>query len=192
MTIYLDNICKSYGGTNVLDDFSISIEDGKCYAFIGPEGCGKSTVLKIFMGTEKPDTGKVSRMGDYKYPTLQTAYVPQEESLNLKKNAVWNVKKAHRTASKGRAVEELSRFFNEEEINLPVGQLSLGKRRMIEIIKAMFVPGDFVVLDEPFAGMSDEERTSALDYVMNKLGTRPLLLAQKDNPGSKAFRVISL
>ena len=192
MTIYLDNICKSYNGKEVLKDFNISIEDGKCYAFIGPKGSGKTTVLKIFMGTEKPDSGKVSRMGDYKYPTLQTAYVPQEEGLNLKKNAIWNVRKAHRRASKGRAVEELTRFFSEEEINLPVGQLSPGKRRMIEIIKALFVPGDFIVLDEPFIGMSSEERDAALDYVMNKLGTRPLLLAQRNNPEIRSFRVISL
>ena len=69
MTIYLENISKSYGGVNVLNDFNVNIEDGKCYAFIGPEGSGKSTVLKIFMGTEKPDSGKVSRMGDYN-PTI--------------------------------------------------------------------------------------------------------------------------
>ena len=49
MTIYLENICKSYGGVNVLNDFNVNIEDGKCYAFIGPEGSGKSTVLKNFM-----------------------------------------------------------------------------------------------------------------------------------------------
>ena len=88
MTIYLENISKSYGGVNVLNDFNVNIEDGKCYAFIGPEGSGKSTVLKIFMGTEKPDSGKVSRMGDYKYPTLQTAYVPQEDDLQRPKKLV--------------------------------------------------------------------------------------------------------
>jgi ABC-type multidrug transport system ATPase subunit len=182
MTIYLENICKAYKNTEVLKDFNVSIEDGKRYAFIGPEGCGKSTVLKIFMGTEKPDSGKVSRMGDYKYPTLMTAYVPQEEGLNLKKSAVWNVRKAHRKATKGGAVEELSKFFSEEDMNRPVGELSFAKRRMIGIIRAMFIPADFIVLDEPFAQMSSTERDKALEYILNKLGTRPLLLAQREEP----------
>ena len=110
MTIYLDNITKSYNGTEVLKDVSISFEEGKCYAVMGREACGKTTLLKIFMGDVKPDAGKVSRMGDYKYPTLHTAYVPQTDDLNPKKNALWNVKKAHRTISKGSALEELGKL----------------------------------------------------------------------------------
>lgn len=192
MTIYLENICKSYKGIKVLNDLNINIEDGKCYAFIGSEGSGKTTLLKIFMGTEKPDQGKVSRMGDYKYPTLHTAYVPQEDDLVPKKNAIWNVKKAHRTISKGSAAAELSAFFSEEEMNCPVNMLDDGKRRMVEIVKAMLIPADFVVLDEPFRGMSSDKRSKALDYVLNKLGTRPLLLAQREDPELRSFRVINL
>ena len=192
MTIYLENICKAYNGIQVLNDFNVNIEDGKCYAFTGPEGSGKSTVLKIFMGTEKPDEGKVSRMGDYKYPTLQTAYVPQTDDLNPKKNAVWNVKKAHRTISKGSAIAELARFFSEDKLNCPVNELSEKEKRIVEIVKAMLIPADFVVLDEPFRGMSDDERTEMLDYIINKLGTRPLLLAQQNEPDSKLFRIIHL
>ena len=192
MTIYLEHIYKSYKDTEALNDFNLSVEDGKCYALVGPKGSGKTTALKIFMGVEKPDSGKVSRMGDYKYPTLKTTYVPQEESLNLKKNAIWNVKKAHRTASKGGAVDELSRFFTDEEMNKPVGDLNVGRRRTIEIIKALFVPGDFVVLDDPFREMTDGDKKMALDYVTDKLGTRPLLLAQREEPDSGLFRIIHM
>ena len=192
MTIYLEHIYKSYNNSEALKDFNLSVEDGKCYALVGPKDCGKTTALKIFMGTEKPDSGKVSRMGDYKYPKLMTAYVPQEESLNLKKNAVWNVKKAHRTATKGGAAEELSRFFSDEEMNKPAGDLSIGKRRIIEIIKALFVPADFVVLDDPFREMEDSDKNHALDYVTDKLGTRPLLIAQREEPASGMFRIIRM
>lgn len=192
MTIYLDNISKSYKGLQVLSNINISVEDGKCYAITGEKGSGKTTLLKIFMGTEKPDQGKVSRMGDYKYSSLQTAYVPQEDDLNPKKNAVWNVKKAHRTISKGSALEELSRFLTNDEMTCPVSELSESKRRMIEIAKAMLIPADFVVLDEPFRGMSDDEKTKVLDHILNKLGSRPLLLAQREDPELKGFRVVNL
>ena len=192
MTIYLDNISKSYKGLQVLSNFNFSVEDGKCYAITGEKGSGKTTLLKIFMGTEKPDQGKVSRMGDYKYSSLQTAYVPQEDDLNPKKNAVWNVKKAHRTISKGSAIEELSRFLTNDEMTCPVSELSESKRRMIEIAKAMLIPADFVVLDEPFRGMSDDEKAKVLDHILNKLGSRPLLLAQREDPELKGFRVVNL
>ena len=56
----------------------------------------------------------------------------------------------------------------------------------------MLIPADFVVLDEPFRSMSEEESRIALDYIINKLGTRPLILAQKEDPESKIFRVIHL
>ena len=192
MTIYLDNITKSYNGTEVLKNVSISFEEGKCYAVVGREACGKTTLLKIFMGDVKPDAGKVSRMGDYKYPTLHTAYVPQTDDLNPKKNALWNVKKAHRTISKGSAQEELGKFLSVDKISCPVSDLSESERRIIEIVKAMLIPADFVVLDEPFRGMSEEESKRALDYILNKLGTRPLILAQRNNPELRSFRVIDL
>ena len=192
MTIYLDNISKSYNGTEVLKNVSISFEEGKCYAIVGREACGKTTLLKIFMGDVKPDSGKVSRMGDYKYPTLHTAYVPQTDDLNPKKNALWNVKKAHRTITKGSALAELKRFLSEDKINCPITELNESERRIVEIVKALLIPADFVVLDEPFRGMTKEELSKSLDYIINKLGTRPLILAQKEDPESKFFRVIHL
>ena len=78
MTIILDNITVSYDGAPVLKDFYLSIEDKRIYQTVGPKGSGKSTVLKVFLGEITPNTGRVARMGDYKYPTLQSAYVPQE------------------------------------------------------------------------------------------------------------------
>lgn len=192
MTIILDNVSKTYNGKKVLDNLKIDIEDGKCYAFVGPEGTGKTTALKIFMGLEKPDEGKVSRMGDYKYPTLQSAYVSQDGQLNLKKNAIWNVKKVHRWASKGRAIEELLRFLPMEKLEVPVGELEDVDRRLVELVRAFFVPADFIVLDEPFKGMDDYMRQQVLDYVLSIKGNRPLLIAARSEEGLDFARKVRL
>ncbi len=179
MTIILENISKSYNGIKVLDNLNVEIEDGKCYAFIVPKGSGKTTALKIFLGLEKPDEGKVCRMGDYKYPTLQSAYVPQDSQLNLKKDAIWNVKKAHRWASKGRAIEELSRFLEPVRQTIPVADLTQVERRLVELTKALFLPADFIVLDSPFEGMDEVMKKRVIDYLLEIKGSRPLLIAQE-------------
>ncbi|SDB33964.1 NitT/TauT family transport system ATP-binding protein [Pseudobutyrivibrio sp. YE44] len=192
MTIILENISKSYDGKKVIDNLNVEIEDGKSYAFVGPKDSGKTTALKIFMGLEKPDQGKVSRMGDYKYPTLQSAYVSQAGQLNPKKNAIWNVKKAHRWASKGRAIEELNRFLPEDRQEIPVSELNEVEKRLVEIVRAFFVPADFIVLDEPFEGMDDNLRLKVLQHIMNIKGTRPLLIASRSEDGLDFARKIRM
>ena len=192
MTIILDHITKSYDGRKVIDDLNVEIEDGRCYAFVGPEGAGKTTALKIFMGLEQPDSGHVARMGDYKYPTLHSAYVSQAGQLNLKKNAIWNVKKAHRWASKGRAIEELKGFLLEERMDIPVSELTDVERRLVEIVRAFFVPADFIVLDEPFLGMDDALREKVLGHIMTIQGSRPLLIASRSEEGLEFARKIRM
>lgn len=192
MTIILENISKSFNGQKVLNNLNVEIEDGRCYAFVGPKGCGKTTALKIFMGLEKPDEGKVARMGDYKYPTLQTSYVSQEGQLNLKKSAIWNVKKAHRFASKGRAVEELSRFLPADKMECPVGELEAVEQKLVELVKALFLPSDFIVIDNLFEGMTDDLQKKVLDYLLEIKGSRPLLIAQESEDGLDFAKKIRL
>lgn len=192
MTIILDHIFKSFAGNQVIEDFNLEIEDGKCYAFIGPEGSGKTTILKIFMGMIAPDSGKVCKMGDYKYPTLQSAYVSQDGQLVMKKDAIWNVKKAHRKAGKSGAIEELSKFLSPDRLTIPVSELTDVERRFVEIVRATFIPADFVVLDEPFFGMSDDERSKALEYMLNFRGSRPFLIASRDEKDLGFARIIHM
>ncbi len=192
MTILLEHIYKYYDGKTILKDLNAEIEDGECYAFTGPKGSGKTTALKIFMGLEKPDQGEVVKMGDYKYPTLQSIYVSQEGRLNLKKNAIWNVCKMYRRTGKKRAVEELSKYLSEEKQKVPVKELSPLERRLVEYVGAFFVPADFIVLDEPFEGMDEKLKTRMLQFILNAKGNRPLLIAQESEEGLEFARKIRL
>ncbi len=192
MTIFLENISKSYGSRRVLKHLNIQIEEGRSYHLVGGEGAGKTTALKIFMGHIQPDEGRVVKMGDYKYPTLQTAYVPQESELNRKKNAIWNVKKSRRFASTGSVVSELACFLDEGKMKLPVGELTEVERKYVEIVKALFAPADFIVIDEAFSCMNSQEREKALEYIRNAQGTRPLLIAQREEAGLDFARKIRL
>ena len=192
MTIILDNITISYDGTPVLKDFYLSIEDKRIYQIVGPKGSGKSTVLKVFLGEIKPDAGRVARMGDYKYPTLQSAYVPQESHFKEKKSALWHVKKAHRKVSEGRAIEELSYFLPAEKIKAPISTLSEAEKRCVEIVRALCIPADFIVLDEPFAHMDETLQKKALSYILDKQGSRPILLATQSELPIKDSKITTL
>lgn len=195
MTILLEDITKAYGGRNVLEHVNLSIEWGNCYGIVGPSGVGKTTILNIFMGTEQPDSGRVSRMGDYKYPTLRSAYVSQAGNLNPKKNAIWNVHKAYRKIGKAQAAQELMHLFTEEECNVPVGELCEAKQRWVEIVCACMVPADFFVMDEPFRGMDETMRRQALSYMLEARGSRPLLIATREEaelaeiPGIRVYHI---
>ena len=136
MTISMQDITKSFDGRTIVDHFNLDIEDGKSYALVGPAGSGKTTLLKIFMGQIKPTGGAVHRMGDYKYPTLQSGYVSQEGQLHPKKNAVWNIKKAYRRTSKELVAEELVRFLPAERITVPVSELTPEEYKLVEIGRA--------------------------------------------------------
>ncbi|MCR5100174.1 MAG: ATP-binding cassette domain-containing protein [Butyrivibrio sp.] len=192
MTIVLEGITQEYDGKVVIENFNLNIEDKRIYALVGPEGCGKSTILKVFMGTLKPTKGEVHRMGDYKYPTLHTGYLSQEGQLNPKKNAIWNVKKAYWRISKGMIIEELLKFIPEEKIKLPVSELSDSEKRLVEIVRAFMVPADFMVLDEPFMFLDDEQRGKVREYIDNNIGSRPLIMASRDETYFDFARIIHL
>lgn len=192
MTIILDHVSKTYDGKEVLKNFYLEVEDKRIYQIVGPAGCGKTTVLRIFLGEVKPDEGRVARMGDYKYPTLQSAYVPQIKEFKEKKSALWHVKKAHRKVSTGRALEELAYFLPEEKINCPISELSESEKGFVAIVRALSIPADFIVLDEPFINMSVIEQEKALNYIWNKQGSRPILLATKEELPIRDSRVVVL
>ena len=192
MTIVLENICKSINGRNVLNNFNISIEWDRIYVFVGPEGCGNSEVLKIFMEMDQPDSGHVKKMGDYKYPTLHSAYVPHDCCLNLNKNAIWNVKVVHKWIGKSGVIEKLSKLIPAEKIKLPTAELTEAERRAVEIVKASFVPADFIVLDHPFRGMDEAQRKAAIDFLLDMRGSRPLLIATDDATDLEIDRVVKM
>ena len=192
MTISMQDITQCFGGRTVVDHFNLDIEDGKSYALVGPAGCGKTTLLKIFMGQIKPTGGEVHRMGDYKYPTLKSGYVSQEGQLNGKKNAVWNVKKVYRRTSKELVAEELRRFLPQERLALPVNELTPGERKLTEIVRAFVFPADFLVMDEPFEGLSEESIRKVTAYFREKQGSRSLLMASRSEDYFDFARIIHL
>ena len=176
MTIEAEHIYKSYNGKPVLTDFSVDVSSDSSYLITGESGAGKTTFLRILLGLEKPDQGRVRLLGDYKYSRVNAGVVFQEDRLCENFSAVQNVAMVSKKLSERIAREELEKILPADQLDKPVRELSGGMRRRVCIIRACVVPSDVIVMDEPFAGLDEENRQKCIQYIRGIQGSTPLVL----------------
>ncbi len=192
MIIEVKNISKSYGGKKVLEDFSLGIESEHAYVVTGEQGCGKTTLVRIILGLEKPDKGSVGLLGDYKYPYIVSGTVFQDDRMVMSLNAVDNVFMVSDKLFRETVTEELLKLLPEDAIYRPVRELTDSQRRMVAIARACCIPNDVLIMDEPFAGLNDEEKQTAIKFVRDKQGSGPLFITARDTSGLDFARIIKI
>jgi lipopolysaccharide export system ATP-binding protein len=157
---------KEYGGQRVVDDVSIRIRSGQVVGLLGPNGAGKTTTFYIITGLVKPDKGEVyldhqeiSQLPVYLRARLGISYLPQETSVFRKLTVGENIMAILETVEtdKIRRNERLEELLAELDIAVLRDQradsLSGGQKRRLEITRALVTDPDFILLDEPFAGL---------------------------------------
>ncbi len=192
MTIEIKDVCKSFGGRQVLKNFSLNVEEEHSYIITGPSGCGKTTLLRLILRLDEPDSGHVKLLGDYKYPFINSGTVFQEDRLCEDFDAVTNVTMVNRRVYRDNAISELKKLLPESELYKPVRELSGGQRRRVAIARALAVPSDILIMDEPFTGLDDESRTKAINYIREKQGSKALVLTSHVVDGLGFGRFINL
>lgn len=176
MKIILNSICKSYAGKEVIRDLSFTFEEGKPVVIEGVSGIGKTTLLRIIMGLEKPDSGKVL-FEEVQQEKVRFAPVFQEIRLIESLDAVSNVKLAAHGVSAERIEEELKSLIPEDELHKKVCELSGGTRRRVEIVRAVMSPSDVLIMDEPLTGLDDDNAEKTVSYIMDNIGGRLFIAA---------------
>ncbi|MBO6193466.1 MAG: ATP-binding cassette domain-containing protein [Clostridiales bacterium] len=176
MKIILNSICKSYAGKEVIRDLSFTFEEGKPVVIEGVSGIGKTTLLRIIMGLEKPDSGEVL-FEEVQQEKVRFAPVFQEIRLIESLDAVSNVKLAAHGVSTERIEEELKSLIPEDELHKKVCDLSGGTRRRVEIVRAVMSPSDVLIMDEPLTGLDDDNAEKAVSYIMDNIGGRLFIAA---------------
>jgi lipopolysaccharide export system ATP-binding protein len=159
-------LVKEYGGLRVVDDVSIRIRSGQVVGLLGPNGAGKTTTFYIITGLVKPDKGEVylddqeiSQLPVYLRARLGINYLPQESSVFRKLTVGENIMAILETveSDKSRRNERLEELLAELDIGALRDQradsLSGGQKRRLEITRALVTDPDFILLDEPFAGL---------------------------------------
>jgi lipopolysaccharide export system ATP-binding protein len=164
--IRAESLAKTYGGRKVVDDVSIYVNQGEVVGLLGPNGAGKTTSFYMIVGMIRADSGKifigdsdVSRMPMYRRARLGLGYLPQETSVFRKLTVEENLLAILETRGMDRKErhQEAERLMEEFKIarlrKNKAYTLSGGERRRLEIARALTTRPDFLLLDEPFAGI---------------------------------------
>lgn len=158
---------KSYGSTLVLEDVSLTVNRGEIVGLLGPNGAGKTTCFYMLVGLIKPDSGNINlaSLDLTTAPVHERAragigYLPQEASvfktLSTQDNilAILELNDELDQQQRNARLEELIDEFNLGPVRDSLGQsLSGGERRRLEIARALASNPQFILLDEPFAGV---------------------------------------
>lgn len=169
-----EHLYKSYGKTVVLQDVSYCFRADSITCIMGESGVGKTTFLKLLMGLEKTDSGKITG-------NVKISAVFQEDRLIEHLNAIENVALVLKGKNAyGCAKEQLIQLLPEEALLKPVSSFSKGMCRRVAIVRAMAADSRIVLLDEPFAGLDEETKKKAADYIMSARRGRIIVVVTHD------------
>jgi ATP-binding cassette subfamily F protein uup len=159
-------ISKSYGETKLFENFDLLISPKTRLGLLGENGCGKSTLIKILIGTETADTGKIKTADD-----IQVSYFEQgRETLDFKKSVLKNICPVgdfvHFQGNHVHVRSYLDKFlFSGTKIDLPVGKLSGGEQARLRLAQIMLNKCQVLILDEP----TNDLDSDTLDVLENAL-----------------------
>ena len=166
MKLRTEHLVKKYGQRTVVNDVDVEVEQGQIVGLLGPNGAGKTTTFYMVVGLIKPYSGKVflenediSNLPMYKRAQKGIGYLAQEASVFRQMSVEENIYsvmqfKKMKEADRRQKLEELLDEFGLQHVRKSKGiQLSGGERRRTEIARALAVDPNFILLDEPFAGV---------------------------------------
>lgn len=174
----IQNLCKSYENQPILDHLSLDLKKGGIYALMGPSGRGKTTFLHILMGIVPADEGKL--LG---FSKKRISAVFQEDRLFPFLTAAENIAAVSRnrcffSASELSSYNEiLAELLPASSLSLPVRSFSGGMKRRASLARALLVPSDLLILDEPFTGLDEASRLQTMSFLLKYRNERTLLFS---------------
>jgi lipopolysaccharide export system ATP-binding protein len=184
MILRAENLVKKYKTRTVVNDVSVHVNQGEIVGLLGPNGAGKTTTFYMIVGLIKPNQGQIfledqpiTPLPMYQRAKRGIGYLAQEASVFRKLTVEENIlavleMRDYTKQQRKEKVEQLLEEFSLQRVRKSLGMsLSGGERRRTEIARALAVDPNFVLLDEPFAGVDPiavEEIQSIVSRLKNK------------------------
>ncbi len=184
MKLSTEKLVKIYGSRKVVKEISLEVNQGEIVGLLGPNGAGKTTTFYMVVGFIKPNEGNVflddrviTDLPMYKRAQIGIGYLPQEPSVFRKLTVEDNIKAVLEMTKLSKAeqkekLESLIEEFRLHKVRKSNGDtLSGGERRRTEIARALATSPNFILLDEPFAGI-DPIAVEDIQYIVARLATK--------------------
>jgi multidrug/hemolysin transport system ATP-binding protein len=204
--IEIKNLKKSFGEIKAVNDLTFSVKQGELFAFLGENGAGKSTTISIFCGQLQKDGGEIvidgENLEDNLFSIKQKLGVVFQNSV-LDKHLTVYENLEHRAslygifdeAFKARLKELCELLDLDELLNRPIGKLSGGQRRRIDIARALIHSPKILVLDEPTTGLDPQTRKTVwavLDNLRKDKGLTVFLTTHYMEEAAEADYIVIL
>lgn len=158
-TVEIENVTKAFGKTVAVDNLSLSVPKGSIYGFIGPNGSGKTTTLRMIMNMFFPDKGAISVFGEKLHGAShdRIGYLPEERGL-YKRMKVREILRFYGGLKNGRNINSQVDYWLEkldltDWANKKIETLSKGMSQKVQFIATIVAAPQLVLLDEPFTGL---------------------------------------
>jgi urea transport system ATP-binding protein len=200
--LYLENISVSFDGFKALNDLNLYIDDGELRCIIGPNGAGKTTMMDVITGKTRPDTGsaflgqninllqlsepQIATVGigrKFQKPTVfesHTVFENLELAMKTDKR-VWACLFANLSGPQRDLIDEVCETIGlVEERHNPAGSLSHGQKQWLEIGMLLMQQPRLLLVDEPVAGMTQQETERTAELLRSLAGERSVVVVEHD------------
>ena len=200
--IYLDDITVSFDGFKALNKLTLTVEAGELRCVIGPNGAGKTTMMDVITGKTRPDEGsaffgqtidltrltepEIAHVGigrKFQKPTVfENHTVTENLELAMKADkGVWATLFNRLSAAQREQVQAmLARIGLRERADILAGLLSHGQKQWLEIGMLLMQDPQILLLDEPVAGMTDEETARTAELLQSLAGRHTVVVVEHD------------
>jgi len=202
VVLYLENISVSFDGFKALNDLSLSIDVGELRCVIGPNGAGKTTMMDVITGKTRPDAGtaffgqtidltkltdaEIAQAGigrKFQKPTIfehHTVFENLELAMKADKRVRRTLFAQLSPAERDRIADMLKQIRLSDAADRVAGLLSHGQKQWLEIGMLLMQEPRLLLLDEPVAGMSDEETERTAELFLSLAGKHSLVVVEHD------------
>jgi urea transport system ATP-binding protein len=202
VVLYLEDVCVSFDGFKALNGLSLAIDAGELRCIIGPNGAGKTTMMDVITGKTRPDAGKaffgqtidLTRLTEaqiahagigrkFQKPTIferHSAFENLELAMKADKRVRRTLFARLGSAERDRIAATLERIGLGASADREAGLLSHGQKQWLEIGMLLMQEPRLLLLDEPVAGMSDEETERTAELFLSLAGAHSLVVVEHD------------